>query len=180
MDPKVTNAVQWSRQIEKLTALADEAKSATSSALDLFLNREDSDDWLMVERSLLIATSVRDSMDGIFSKLRDTRKRRVIAVALVELGDMSVVPDLIDAVENDPHIFMLAANKLSSKSVKEAAPAILRRLELSYSADATIIATLLRALCRVSDEVPLKVYSSLKAKNSHEIDEALSHFKRKS
>jgi hypothetical protein len=68
----------------------------------------------------------------------------------------------------------------SSKSVKEAAPAILRRLELSYSADATIIATLLRALCRVSDEVPLKVYSSLKAKNSHEIDEALSHFKRKS
>ena len=180
MDPKVTNAVQWSRQIEKLTALADEVKSATSSALDLFLNREDSDGWLMVERSLLIATSVRDSMDGIFSKLRDPRKRHEMAIALFELGDMSVVPDLIDAVENDPHIFMLAANKLSRKSVKEAAPAILRRLELSYSADATIVATLLRALCRVSDEVPLKIYSSLKAKNSPEIDEALSHFKRRS
>src|SRR5260221_14040275 len=115
----------------------------------------------MVERSLLIATSVRDSMDGIFSKLRDARKRRVIAVALFELEDMSVGPDLIDAVENDPHIFMLAANKLSSKSGKEAAPAILRRLELSYSADGTIIGNLLRVLCSVSEEVPLKLYTGV-------------------
>jgi hypothetical protein len=170
----------WNEQLERLTGLADEIKNTTLSALGLFLSHEDLDDWLMIERSLLIATPVRDSMQSTFSKLGDVRKRRVIAVALFELGDMSVVPDLVDAVENDPDLFMLAANKLASKSVKEAAPAILRRLELSYSADATTIATLLRALCRVSDEVPLKTYNVLKAKNSPEIDEALSRFKRKS
>lgn len=136
----------WNEQLERLTALADEIKNTTLFGLGLFLSHEDIDDWLMIERSLLIATSVRHSMQSTFSKLGDGRKRRVIAVALFELGDMSVVPDLVNAVENDPDIFVLAANKLASKSVKEAAPAILRRLELSYSADATIIATLLRAL----------------------------------
>jgi hypothetical protein len=170
----------WNEQLERLTALAEETRNTTSSALGLFLSHEDLDDWLMIDRALLIATSVRDSMQSTFSKLGDVRKRRVIAVALFELGDMSVVPDLVDAVENDPDLFMLAANKLASKSIREAAPAILRRLELSYSANATIIATLLGALCRVSDEVPLKTYNVLKAKNFPEIDKALSRFKRKS
>ena len=174
------SSAAWNEQLERLTALADEIKNTTLSGLGFFVDREDLDDWVMIERSLLVATSVRDSLQSTFSKLGDTRKRRVIAIALFELGDMSVVPDLVKAVENDADIFMLAANKLASKSIREAAPAILRRLEISYSANATIIATLLRALCRVTDELPQKSYEVLKAKNSPEIDEALSRFRRKS
>jgi hypothetical protein len=174
------NGVQWSQQVEELSILADKVKSAVSLALDLFLTRDDSDDWLVIDRSLLIATTVRDSMRSTYSKLGDGRKRHLVAVALFELGDMSVVPDLIDAVESDQDIFMLAANKLASKSVKEAAPAILRRLELSFSTDATIVATLLRALSRVTDELPQKTYDGLTAKRSPEIRDALSGFKRKS
>jgi len=174
------NGVEWSRQLERLTVLADEVKNASSSALDLFLTREDSDDWLMIDRSMLIATIVRDSMQSACLKLTDPRKRHLVAVALFELGDMSVVPDLVDAVEHDQYIFMLAANKLASKSVREAAPAILRRLQLSFSADATVIATLLRALRRLGDELPKETYDHLRAKRSPEIIDALSGFKRQS
>ena len=179
IESDVRSAV-WNEQVERLTALADEIKNATLSGLGLFVGHEDLDDWLMIERSLLIATSVRDSLQSTFSKLGDAHKRRVIAIALFELGDMSVVPDLVNAVEIDPDIFMLAANKLASRSIKEAAPAILRRLELSDSANVTTIATLLRALCRITDELPKKTYEVLKAKNSPAIDEALRHFRHKS
>src|SRR4029077_5970434 len=68
------NGVEWSRQLERLTVLADEVKNASSSALDLFLTREDSDDWLMIDRSMLIATIVRDSMQSACLKLTDPRK----------------------------------------------------------------------------------------------------------
>ena len=173
------DAVQWRSQLETLAALAEEVKKTTSSALALFVTRDDSDDWLVIDRALLIATSVRDSMHHTYSKLRDARKRHLIAVALFELGDMSVTPDLIEAVENDEDIFMLAANKLSNKSVTEAVPAILRRLELSVGADAVVIATLLRALSRLSDDLPQKTYDCFINRNSPEIQDALTAFRRK-
>jgi hypothetical protein len=172
------DTVRWEGLVERLTGIADEAKNATSTALAAFLTREVAADWLIIDRSLLIATAVRDSMQRIYSNVENPHKRNLIAVALFELGDMSVVPDLVDAVENDQNIFMLAANKLTSKSVSEAAPAILKRLESSLNADEMVVATLLRALCRVSDELPEKTYDSLKETKSEQIHDALSHFRR--
>jgi hypothetical protein len=121
--PSKNNAVPGNRQLEELSLLAGKVTSAVSLTLELFAKREDSDDWLMIDRSLLIATAVRDSMRSTYFQLRDKRKRHLIAVALFELGDMSVIPDLIDAIESDEKIFMLAANKLAAKSIREAAPA---------------------------------------------------------
>lgn len=173
------DGVQWSREVEGLSIAADQVKSAVSLALDLFLTREDSDDWLVIDRSLLIATAVRDSMRDIYLRLDDGRKRHLIAIALFELGDMSVLPDLIDAVESDQQIFMLAANKLASKSIKQGAPAILRRLESSLGTDATVVATLLRALSRLGNELPQRTYDVLKGNHSPEIQDALTSFSPK-
>jgi hypothetical protein len=118
-------------------------------------------------------------MHDTYSKLGDARKRYLIAVALFELGDMSVARDLIEAVEKDERIFMLAANKLSNRSVIEAVPAILRRLELSTGADSVVIATLLRALSRLSPDLPKQTYDELRNRNSPEVQDALSAFRRK-
>jgi hypothetical protein len=172
------DTAQWEALVQALTGIADEAKNATSSALAIFLAREDPEDWLIIDRSLLIATAVRDAMRALYSKMENPRKRRLIGVALFELGDLSVVPDLIDAVENDQSIFMLAANKLASKSVREAAPAILKRLEFCLNADEIVVATLLRALRRLSDELPQNIYDSLRETKSEQIHDALLDFRR--
>ena len=50
------DGVQWSREVEGLSIVANQVKRAVSLALDLFLTREDSDDWLVIDRSLFIAT----------------------------------------------------------------------------------------------------------------------------
>jgi len=170
--------IRWEGLIERLTAIANETKNAASAALDVFLARQDADDWLIIDRSLLIATAVRDSMKHAYLKVENPHKRNLIAVALFELGDVSVVPDLVDAVNHDQDIFMLAANKLASKSVREAGPAILKRLESSLNGDEMVLATLLRALWRVSDELPQKTYDSLKEIKSELVRDALSHFRR--
>lgn len=169
---------RWEGLVEKLTGVADAAKNATSVALAVFLTREEADDWVIIDRSLLIATAVRDSMQRTYLNTKNSHKRNLIAVALFELGDMSVIPDLIHAVVNDQNVFMLAANKLASKYVRDAAPAILNRLEASLNADEIVVTTLLRALCQVSDQLPQKTYDTLKEAKSKHILDALSHFKR--
>jgi hypothetical protein len=165
-------------QVKALDALAVLVSEITAMALNAFSSREESDDWVLLDRLLLLATQIKSGLQQFFSKTADPRKRRLAAIALIEMGDIDVAPTLLDAIEHDPGFYALAANKLGNKRIYEAIPSICRRLRTIPVEETLGIVGLLAGLRKLTDVLPDDIGERLRIGNEQpEIDAALSEFK---
>jgi hypothetical protein len=166
--------------VDRIDKFASEAAHTSSSAMGVFSAHSGVDDWLLVDRVLLIATNVRNELKKNFLAATDQHKRRVVAVALFELGELSVTDVLLDAVKEDSEIYLVAASKLANRGVEKAIKPILSRLMASQEAKPSALVTLLSSLHKLTTELPAVLYENLESHTSAEVRAVLVEFRSKS
>jgi hypothetical protein len=173
------SAHEWTETVLRLEQLGNEAAAITGTALREFESHLDTDDWVLVDRVLLIASRVRDELRKTYHDTNDQHKRRLVAIALFELGDTSVTETLLEAVEKDSDIYLIAASKLANKSVQKAVKPMMNRLSIEWRrAEPPAILTLLIALQKLTTQLPVALYKNLTSHKSPEIRVEASKFRQ--
>jgi len=172
-------SADYERQTLGLDGLAKLVREISAIAIQTFSDSEsEAGDWVLVDRLVLLATQVKLTLREFISATQDERKRRLAAIALIELGDTDVVPILLDAVELDKEFCSVAANKLANKKIAEVIPAIYKRLTIISPVEHPLVPGLLMALRKLTDSLPEHIYRRLHDGMPHpEVYAALRDFK---